>query len=98
MHEFLPEELDALYSRYSTKVVAHTLRVYSKHTIAYPYPTAISVEASSGMEYPMIAFNYGRTEPDGTYSARTKHGMISVIIHEVGHNFFPMIINSDERQ
>ncbi len=95
---FYPKEAYALYSRYSTKVVAHTLRSYSKHTIPYPYPTAISVEASSGMEYPMIAFNYGRTEADGTYSARTKHGMISVIIHEVGHNFFPMIVNSDERQ
>ena len=95
---FYPKEAYALYSRYSTKVTAHTLRSYSKHTIPYPYPTAISVEASSGMEYPMIAFNYGRTEADGTYSARTKHGMISVIIHEVGHNFFPMIINSDERQ
>ena len=95
---YYPKEAYALYSRYSTKVVAHTLRVYSKHTIPYPYPVAISVEASSGMEYPMIAFNYGRTEPDGTYSARTKHGMISVVIHEVGHNFFPMIVNSDERQ
>lgn len=95
---FYPKEAYALYSKYSTKVVAHTLNVYSKHTIPYPYPVAISVEASSGMEYPMIAFNYGRTEPDGTYSARTKHGMITVIIHEVGHNFFPMIVNSDERQ
>ncbi len=95
---FYPKEAYALYSKYSTKVVAHTLRSYSEHTIPYPYPTAISVEASSGMEYPMIAFNYGRTEADGTYSARTKNGMISVIIHEVGHNFFPMIINSDERQ
>ena len=95
---YYPKEAYALYSKYSTKVVAHTLRVYSKHTIAYPYPVAISVEASSGMEYPMIAFNYGRTESDGTYSARTKHGMISVVIHEVGHNFFPMIVNSDERQ
>ena len=95
---YYPKEAYALYSRYSSKVVAHTLRVYSKHTIPYPYPVAISVEASSGMEYPMIAFNYGRTEPDGTYSARTKHGMISVVIHEVGHNFFPMIVNSDERQ
>jgi hypothetical protein len=94
---FYPKEAYALYSRYSTKVTAHTLRSYSKHTIAYPYPTAISVEASNGMEYPMIAFNFGRTEADGTYSARTKNGMISVIIHEVGHNFFPMIINSDER-
>ncbi|MBA3899028.1 MAG: M1 family metallopeptidase [Bacteroidetes bacterium] len=95
---YYPKESYALYNKYSTKVVAHTLRVYSKYTIPYPYPVAISVEASSGMEYPMICFNYGRTEPDGTYSARTKYGMISVIIHEVGHNFFPMIINSDERQ
>jgi hypothetical protein len=87
-----------LYRRYSTKVVAHTLKVYSKHTIAYPYPVAISVEAANGMEYPMICFNYGRAEKDGTYSEATKYGMISVIIHEVGHNFFPMIVNSDERQ
>ncbi|MGB4775176.1 MAG: M1 family metallopeptidase, partial [Daejeonella sp.] len=87
-----------LYNRYSTKVVAHTLKVYSKHTIAYPYPVAISVEASNGMEYPMICFNYGRAEKDGTYSEATKYGMLGVIIHEVGHNFFPMIVNSDERQ
>ena len=87
-----------LYRPYSTKVVAHTLRTYSKHTIPYPYPVAISVEASNGMEYPMICFNYGRADKDGTYSEATKYGMISVIIHEVGHNFFPMIVNSDERQ
>ncbi len=92
-----PKESYALYRKYSTKVVAHTLRVYSKHTIPYPYPVAISVEASNGMEYPMICFNYGRTLEDGTYSEQTKYGMIGVIIHEVGHNFFPMIINSDER-
>ncbi|MBL0912765.1 MAG: M1 family metallopeptidase [Bacteroidia bacterium] len=91
-------EAYGLYRKYSTKTVAHTLRVYSKFTIPYPYPVAISVEASNGMEYPMICFNFGRTEPDGTYSERTKYGMITVIIHEVGHNFFPMIINSDERQ
>jgi len=87
-----------LYRRYSTKVVAHTLKVYSKHTIPYPYPVAISVEAANGMEYPMICFNYGRAEKDGTYSEATKNGMIGVITHEVGHNFFPMIVNSDERQ
>ncbi|WP_109698444.1 M1 family metallopeptidase [Chitinophaga deserti] len=87
-----------LYRRYSTKVVAHTLRSYSNHTIPYPYPAAISVEAANGMEYPMICFNYGRAEADGTYSESTKNGMIGVIIHEVGHNFFPMIVNSDERQ
>jgi hypothetical protein len=95
---YYPKESYALYRKYSTKVVAHTINVYSKYTIPYPYPVAISVEASNGMEYPMICFNYGRTEADGTYSERLKYGMISVIIHEVGHNFFPMIINSDERQ
>lgn len=87
-----------LYSKYSTKVIAHTLKSYSKFTIPYPYPVAQSIEAANGMEYPMICFNYGRCEKDGTYSEGTKNGMLSVIIHEVGHNFFPMIINSDERQ
>ncbi|HWV64956.1 M1 family metallopeptidase [Chitinophaga sp.] len=87
-----------LYRRYSSKVVAHTLKSYSKHTIPYPYPVAISVEAANGMEYPMICFNYGRADKDGTYSEATKNGMIGVITHEVGHNFFPMIVNSDERQ
>ncbi len=95
---FYPKEAYALWIKYSTKTVAHTLKVYSKHTIPYPYPVAISVEASSGMEYPMICFNYGRTEKDGTYSEAVKYGMLTVIIHEVGHNFFPMIVNSDERQ
>lgn len=93
-----PKEAYGLWRRYSTKVVAHTIRTYSKFTIPYPYPTAISIEAQNGMEYPMICFNHGRTAPDGSYSERTKYSMISVIIHEVGHNFFPMIINSDERQ
>ncbi|CAN5882607.1 M1 family metallopeptidase [soil metagenome] len=87
-----------LYRKYSTKAVAHTLQVYSRHTFTYPYPVAISVEAANGMEYPMICFNYGRAEKDGTYSEAIKNGMIGVIIHEVGHNFFPMIVNSDERQ
>jgi hypothetical protein len=87
-----------IFRRYSTKVVAHTLKVYSKHTFPYPYPVAISVEAANGMEYPMICFNHGRAESDGTYSEANKNGTIGVIIHEVGHNFFPMIVNSDERQ
>ncbi|HRE51532.1 MAG TPA: M1 family metallopeptidase [Flavitalea sp.] len=95
---FYGKEAYGLYSRYSTKAVAHTLRSYSRFSIPYPYPVAQSVEAANGMEYPMICFNYGRTEPDGTYSEATKYGMIGVIIHEVGHNFFPMIVNSDERQ
>ncbi|HPH18551.1 MAG TPA: M1 family metallopeptidase [Haliscomenobacter sp.] len=95
---YYPKEANPLYGHLSTEAVAHTLRVYSKHTIPYPYPVAISVEASNGMEYPMICFNYGRPEKDGTYSERVKYGMLGVIIHEVGHNFFPMIVNSDERQ
>ena len=94
-----PKEGNPLWEKYSTKTVAHTLKVYSKYTIDYPYPVAWSINADRiGMEYPMISFNFGRCEKDGTYSKRTKYGVISVIIHEVGHNFFPMIINSDERQ
>jgi hypothetical protein len=92
------KEAYALWRRYSTKVVAHTVKTYSHFSIPYPYPVAQSVEASNGMEYPMICFNNGRTAKDGTYSEQTKNGMIGVIIHEVGHNFFPMIVNSDERQ
>jgi hypothetical protein len=87
-----------LYRKFSTKAVAHTIKTYSHFTIPFPYPVAQSVEASNGMEYPMICFNYGRTERDGSYSEATKYGMLGVVIHEVGHNFFPMIINSDERQ
>ncbi len=96
---YYPKEGNPLWGQYSTEVVAHTLKVYSKHTIDYPYPVAISVHGPVwGMEYPMICFNGGRPEEDGTYSDRIKYAMISVIMHEVGHNFFPMIINSDERQ
>ena len=92
------KEAYGLYRKFSTKAVAHTIKSYSKFTIPYPYPVAQSLEAANGMEYPMICFNYGRTEKDGTYSEATKIGMLGVVIHEVGHNFFPMIINSDERQ
>jgi hypothetical protein len=96
---YYPKEGNPLWERYSTRVVAHTLKVYSKYTFDYPYPVAISVHTDKiGMEYPMICFNGGRPESDGTYSKRTKYGMIGVIIHEVGHNYFPMIVNSDERQ
>lgn len=95
---FYGKEAYGLYRPFSTKAVAHTIKSYSKFTIPYPYPVAQSIEAANGMEYPMICFNYGRTEKDGSYSEGTKYGMLGVIIHEVGHNFFPMIINSDERQ
>ena len=96
---YYPKEGNPLWERYSTKLVAHTVKTYSKYTVDYPYPVAISVHSKwIGMEYPMICFNGGRPEADGTYSENTKYGMWGVIIHEVGHNFFPMIINSDERQ
>ena len=94
-----PKEGNPLWEDYSTKAVIQTLKTYSKFTFDYPYPKAVSVHAKNiGMEYPMICFNFGRPEEDGSYSDRTKFGMISVIIHEVGHNYFPMIVNSDERQ
>ena len=96
---YYSKEGNPLWEKESTIAVANTLKTYSKHTINYPYPVAISVHAASiGMEYPMICFNFGRPNKNGKYSDAVKWGMISVIIHEVGHNFFPMIINSDERQ
>ena len=94
-----PKEGNPLWGEFSTKAVANTLESYSKYTFDYPYPKAISVHAKQqGMEYPMICWNYGRPDEDGSYSDRVKYGMISVVTHEVGHNFFPMIVNSDERQ
>jgi len=96
---YYPKEGNPLWALESTKAVKNALVTYSKYSVDYPYPQATSVHnASIGMEYPMICFNHGRPNKDGTYSDRTKWGMIGVIIHEVGHNFFPMIINSDERQ
>ena len=91
-------EGDCLWKKFSTKAVAHTIKWYSHYTFDYPYPVAWSVDGSMGMEYPMICFNYGRCEDDDTYSKRMKYGHIGVIIHEVGHNWFPMIVNNDERQ
>jgi hypothetical protein len=92
------KEANPLYGDHSTRAVAQTLKTYSEYTFDYPYHKAISVDGQMGMEYPQICFNPGRPNPDGTYSDRTKYRMIKVTIHEVGHNFFPMIVNSDERQ
>jgi hypothetical protein len=94
-----PKEGNPLWGEYSTRAVAHTLKTYSHYTFDYPYPKAVSISAEDqGMEYPMICWNYGRPDKDGKYSDRIKYGMLGVIIHEVGHNYFPMIVNSDERQ
>ena len=94
-----PKEGNPLWEEFSTKTVAHTLKSYSDKTFEYPYSKAVSVHADrQGMEYPMICWNHGRPDEDGSYSDAVKFGMISVIIHEVGHNFFPMVVNSDERE
>ena len=105
---FYPNEAEPLWSRYSTPAIIHTMKVYSKYTFDYPWPVAQSVNGPvGGMEYPMISFNAPRPEEDGTYYGQagknkpwkhSKYGLISVIIHEVGHNYFPMAVNSDERQ
>ncbi|MDX2360889.1 MAG: M1 family metallopeptidase [Crocinitomicaceae bacterium] len=96
---FYPKEGNPLWELESTKAIIHTLKTYSRYSVDYPYPVAISIHAASiGMEYPMICFNKGRPKPDGSYTEAVKYEMITVVVHEVGHNFFPMIINSDERQ
>ena len=96
---FWPKEGQPLWQQYSTASVIHAVKSYSKFTFDYPYPVIISVNgAVRGMEYPMITFQSTRPEEDGTYSESTRYGLISVIIHEVGHNWFPMVVNSDERQ
>jgi hypothetical protein len=101
---YYPKEANPLWGRYSTQAVIHTIDQYNKYAFDYPYPVAISVNGPvGGMEYPMLSFNGQRPVKDKktgeiTYSKRAKYGLIGVIIHEVGHNYFPMIVNSDERQ
>ncbi len=100
---FYPKEGEPLWSKYSTAAVIHTMEVYSRFSFDYPYPVAQSVNGPvGGMEYPMITFNGPRTElqddGDRTYSLGEKRYIVGVIIHEVGHIYFPMIVNSDERQ
>lgn len=110
---FYPQEAEPIWSKYSTLAVLHALEVYSRFSFNYPYPTAQSVNTwkRGGMEYPMITFTGYRPEPleaeegeivkgapDRTYSRRVKYNLITVIIHEIGHIYFPMTVNSDERQ
>tara|TARA_R110000787_G_scaffold48953_14_gene117574 strand:+ start:2482 stop:4623 length:2142 start_codon:yes stop_codon:yes gene_type:complete len=97
-YSYYSKEANPLYGEHSTRAVAQTLKTYSKYTFDYPYHKAISVDGQMGMEYPQICFNPGRPDADGTYSDKVKNTMIKVTVHEVGHNFFPMIVNSDERQ
>lgn len=94
-----PKEGNPLWEKESTKAIKNALEIYSERTFNYPYPVAYSVHtANQGMEYPMICFNGSRPNKDGTYSQQKLVGLVQVVVHEVGHNFFPMIVNSDERQ
>lgn len=94
-----PKEGNPLWEKESTKAVKNTLEVYSERTFAYPYSTAISVHtANQGMEFPMICFNGERPDKSGKYTQQTVTALVAVVVHEVGHNYFPMIVNSDERQ
>jgi hypothetical protein len=102
---YYPKEGNPLWGKYSTQAVVHTLEQYNKYAFDYPYPVAISVnfDVGGGMEYPMLSFNAPRPTKDKktgeiTYSKNAKYGLIGVVIHEVGHNYFPMVVNSDERQ
>lgn len=106
---FFPRQARPLWDAYSTRAIAHTLLTFSEFTFPYPYPVAQSVNgpvggnAPSGMEYPMIGFNGARPERDPktgqlSYGKLAKQGLIGTVIHETGHNYFPMIVNSDERQ
>jgi hypothetical protein len=102
---YYPKEGNPLWGKYSTQAVVHTLEQYNKYAFDYPYPVAISVnfDVGGGMEYPMLSFNAPRPTKDKktgeiTYSKNAKFGLIGVVIHEVGHNYFPMVVNSDERQ
>ncbi len=93
-----PPEGMPLWDKYATHTVIHTLKTYSKYSVDYPYPQATAIHGPVwGMEYPMICFCGGRPSNTGYYSRTTKYRMIGVVMHEVGHNFFPMIVNSDER-
>ncbi|MCK5147285.1 M1 family metallopeptidase [bacterium] len=97
---FYTADGNPLWEKYSTKALAHGMRIFSDFTITYPYPKAVSVMTGrgGGMEYPMLAFNGGKPNSDSTYFKWQRNGLVGVVIHEFGHNIFPMIVNSDERQ
>ncbi|MFN5169759.1 MAG: M1 family metallopeptidase [Cyclobacteriaceae bacterium] len=94
-----PKEGNPLWGKESTLAIKNTLDIYTERTIPYPYPTAYSINwVGGGMEYPMVSFNGGRPDKNGNTSDRVLVRCVYIIVHEVGHNYFPMIINSDERQ
>ncbi|MEJ2538503.1 MAG: M1 family metallopeptidase [Gemmatimonadota bacterium] len=99
VHSLYPREAMPLWDKVSTRATIQTLKTYGRMAFEYPYPKAVNVNGpQGGMEYPMVAFCGARPQPDGSYSENTERALISVTIHEVGHNWFPMIVASDERK
>lgn len=101
---YYPKEANPLWGLYSTALLIHSMNVFGRFVFPYPYPVLSSINGEvGGMEYPMLAFNGPRPDKEKktggvTYSRATKNALISVIIHEAGHNWFPMVVNSDERR
>jgi hypothetical protein len=88
MQSFYPPVADSIW-RESTRMVRHSIKHYSEKWFPYPYPTAINVNGPvGGMEYPMIVFCANR---------RSRDGLFGVTTHELGHEWFPMIVGNNER-
>ncbi len=99
MHSVYPRDAMPLWDKVSTRAIKQTLITYGRMAFEYPYAQASNVHGPVfGMEYPMIAFCGARPSPDGTYTPALEYSLVAVTIHEVGHNWFPMIVASDERK
>jgi hypothetical protein len=99
LHSIYPRDAMPLWDSVSTRAIAQTMKTYGRMSFEYPYPKAVNVHGPVfGMEYPMVAFCGARPGPDGKYTPGLARALISVTIHEVGHNWFPMVVASDERK
>lgn len=95
---YYPPEANPLWQEHSTRSIAHAIRVYGQSLFPYPYPVAMAVNGPvDGMEYPMIIFNAARAA-SARPTQREIDYLVEINIHEIGHMWFPMIINSDERE
>jgi len=74
----------------SSRVIKHSIEFYSDFLFPYAYPVMSNINGpEGGMEYPGIVFCGART---------SSRGLFGVTDHEIGHNWFPMVVNSDERR
>ncbi len=90
-HSVYPVESDGdtAWGR-ATEYLKNSIEIFSKHWYEYPYPNAVTVGGPvGGMEYPAIVFCSPRA---------TRKVLWMVINHEIGHNWFPMIVGSNERE